>query len=70
MEEKFKKYCNESITVRFYPERCTGSAVCTSSLPEVFNTSCRPWVNVDGAKVEEIKRIIDCCPSGALQYEK
>lgn len=70
MEENFKRYLGEGITVRFYPERCTGSGVCTSGLPEVFDTSCRPWVNADGANIEDIKRIIDCCPSGALQYEK
>lgn len=69
-DENYKRYCNDEIAVRFYPGRCTGSGVCTSSLSAVFDTKCRPWVNVKGATTEEIKRVIDCCPSGALQYEK
>ena len=69
-EERFKRYIGKDIVVRFYPDRCTGSGQCTTNLSKVFDTKCKPWVNVDGADAAEIKKIIDCCPSGALQYEK
>jgi CDGSH-type Zn-finger protein len=37
-------------------------------LPNVFNTKKRPWVDINGAAPEEIIKLIDTCPSGALRY--
>ncbi len=35
-----------------------------------FNPKQKPWINADAAKAEEIKEIINRCPSHALQYER
>lgn len=63
-----KKYCNDDIVVYWFPELCAHPGICLRLLPEVFNLSQRPWVNVDAAKPEEIVNAIDQCPSGALRY--
>jgi len=38
-------------------------------LPDVFNPRKRPWVNLQAASTDEIKKTIDTCPSGALAYK-
>lgn len=63
-----RAYDNDKITVTFDPTRCIHSGVCVKNLPEVFNLTKRPWINVDGADIDKIKAAIDTCPSGALQY--
>ncbi len=63
-----KKYYNDYITVYWFPELCAHPGICLRLLPEVFNLNQRPWVNVDAAKPQEIIKVIDQCPSGALRY--
>jgi uncharacterized Fe-S cluster protein YjdI len=63
------EYKNKDITVKWDAKRCIHSAVCISTLPEVFNLKEKPWVNVDGAVKERIMKTIDNCPSGALSYD-
>ncbi|SHJ31693.1 (4Fe-4S)-binding protein [Parasporobacterium paucivorans] len=68
-EQKVSKYSSDEITIGYYPDRCIHSGVCTRNLPSVFSMKTKPWVNPNGATVEEIKNLIDRCPSGALFYE-
>ena len=63
------KYSNNKITVHWDSEVCIHSTVCIKNLGKVFDINKKPWVNVDGAKQEEITKLIDTCPSGALSYE-
>jgi uncharacterized Fe-S cluster protein YjdI len=59
-------YSNDKITVSWDSEKCVHSGNCFSLLPEVFKPMRRPWVDIDAAEAEAIKRAIDKCPSGAL----
>jgi len=61
-------YENANLIVYWYPELCAHVAYCVRNLPNVFDTKKRPWVNINGAEPEEIIKIIDTCPSGALRY--
>jgi len=47
---------------------CSHSAICTDELKSVFRHHDRPWIDPDGAAVEEIIATIKKCPSGALGY--
>ncbi|WP_251137587.1 (4Fe-4S)-binding protein [Exiguobacterium sp. s168] len=38
--------------------------------PTVFDVKRRPWIEADGAPVEDVMRVVDGCPSGALSYER
>ena len=63
-----KSYENKKIRVFWDSEKCVHSANCLRGLPEVFNAQRRPWIDIDAAEAEDIKRCIDTCPSGALSY--
>jgi uncharacterized Fe-S cluster protein YjdI len=61
-----KHYTNGQITVVWQPGLCIHSEECASGLPQVFNPSQRPWVNVTAATTEQIVAQVGRCPSGAL----
>jgi uncharacterized Fe-S cluster protein YjdI/CDGSH-type Zn-finger protein len=65
-----KEYTNCDIIVCWEPEKCIHSRKCVLGLPEVFDRSKRPWINMKGGTSEEIMEVIDRCPSGALSYRK
>ena len=65
-----KSYDGEGITVRFEARRCIHAAKCVGHLPGVFNVDKRPWIDARGASVDEIVRVVEMCPSGALTYER
>ena len=64
-----RQYKNDDITVFWDSDKCIFAGICDGQLPQVFNPIKRPWVNLDGADAETIKRVIDQCPTGALSYE-
>ncbi|MDD3852472.1 MAG: (4Fe-4S)-binding protein [Syntrophomonadaceae bacterium] len=63
-----KEYRTDDIIVHWEAEICSHSAICLKNLPQVFNLDARPWINVNAASAEDIIRLIDLCPSGALRY--
>ena len=65
-----KEYTNQEIKVLWDPEKCIHARECVKGLPEVFCRDSTPWINMNGASSEEIMKIVDRCPSGALTYEK
>ena len=64
-----KEYSNKDIKVLWDPEKCIHAGECVRGLPKVFDRQSTPWINMQGAGSDEIKRVIDRCPSGALSYE-
>jgi len=60
----------EEITVTFDPSLCVHSARCLSGLPAVFDVGRRKWIDVTAAPADDIARVIDRCPSGALGYRR
>lgn len=71
-EERDRKivmnYKGEGITIHFNPYLCRHSARCVDNLPQVFDTSKKPWVTATAASKEDIIKVIKSCPSGALTY--
>lgn len=65
-----KEYTNDEIVVCWEPKKCIHSRNCVKGLPEVFDRAKRPWINMAGASSEEIMKVIDRCPSGALSYRR
>jgi uncharacterized Fe-S cluster protein YjdI len=65
-----KEYTNGELTVFWNPEKCIHARECVKGLPQVFSHERTPWVNMKGASSEEIMKVIDRCPSGALTYKK
>ncbi|MDD1762542.1 MAG: (4Fe-4S)-binding protein [Methanothrix sp.] len=65
-----KEYSNGEIVVCWQPEKCMHARECVNGLPKVFNNAQNPWINIEAATSEEIMKVIDRCPSGALTYRK
>lgn len=59
-------YVGENITIHDNRALCAHVEYCVQDLPNVFDHNKRPWVNPDGASVEEIIALCRKCPSGAL----
>lgn len=68
--ETIKKYKKDNLTVLWNQKKCIHAAVCVKSLPKVYNPKAKPWITPENASVEELKKQIDACPSGALSYRE
>lgn len=64
------EYSNGEIVVCWQPEKCIHARECVKGLPKVFNSSKNPWIDINSGTSEEIIKVIDRCPSGALSYRK
>ena len=64
------EFATDEIAVEWEPSLCIHSGNCVSSLPGVFDTRKRPWVNVGGASAAEVERAVAGCPSGALRSRR
>lgn len=63
-----RTYEREELRVLWDATLCTHVAACIRAQPKVFDSSRRPWVDVDAASAEEIADAIRQCPTGALRY--
>jgi uncharacterized Fe-S cluster protein YjdI len=63
-----KKYTNGTVTVVWKPGMCIHSRICYNGLPNVFDPTKRPWVNINGDNTDRIIEQVRLCPSGALSY--
>jgi CDGSH-type Zn-finger protein/uncharacterized Fe-S cluster protein YjdI len=65
-----KTFESDAIRVHFDARRCIHARKCVLGLPGVFRVNERPWIQSDGAPVDELAAVIRSCPSGALSYER
>lgn len=68
MNNGAKRYTSENIDVIFHSDRCIHAAKCVKGLPKVFDVKKKPWVNASEAEADQIAKVIEQCPSGALEY--
>jgi len=61
-----REYTNAGLAILWDSDLCTHCENCIESLPEVFDTTRRPWVDLTKAPVKEIIETVKNCPSGAL----
>ena len=65
-----KKYSNGEITVIWKPDVCMHSTKCWKASLKIFNPNRRPWIDMSAGMTDEIIKIVDNCPSGALSYKR
>ena len=65
-----QEYRNAKLAVSYDEKVCIHAGNCVKTLPQVFDVKRKPWIDVDGADSEAIKKTIAQCPSGALRYEE
>ena len=61
-------YANDAIEVHWEPRLCIHTGNCVRGLPDVFEPSRRPWIEVAAAEADAIARTIETCPTGALHF--
>ena len=61
-------HAGKAITIHDNRAICAHAGFCTDSLKAVFRMKQEPWIDPDGASVDEIVATIAKCPSGALSY--
>ena len=66
--DKRTDYVGKKITIHDNRGICAHAGYCTDNLASVFKMKTEPWIDPDGAAVEEIIETIKKCPSGALSY--
>jgi CDGSH-type Zn-finger protein len=66
--DRRESYAGKRITIHDNRGLCSHAGFCTDSLKSVFRMGSEPWIDPDGAAVEEIIATVRKCPSGALSY--
>lgn len=69
MTGRQKKYSSNDIKVIWKPDVCIHSTKCWKASLAIFNPQRRPWIDINGGTTDEIIKIVNNCPSGALSYE-
>lgn len=69
-----KTYTGPLVNVTFDGALCEHAAECVRGMPEVFDTSARPWINpgvaTTQAQADQVREVVGRCPSGALLIEE
>lgn len=63
-------YEGEALKVRYDAAKCIHVGECVRGNSAVFDPENRPWVQPDAASADEVAKIIERCPTGALTYER
>lgn len=63
-----RSYAGTGITIHDNRAICAHAGYCTDNLERVFRMDQEPWIDPDGASTDEIIKLIEKCPSGALSY--
>lgn len=66
--DKRQDYVGKGITIHDNRSICSHAGFCTDRLASVFRMKTEPWIDPDGARIEEIIEAVRRCPSGALSY--
>lgn len=66
--DRLDDYNGKAITIHDNRGVCSHAGYCTDNLPSVFIMGKEPWIDPNSASADEIARIINMCPSGALSY--
>jgi CDGSH-type Zn-finger protein/uncharacterized Fe-S cluster protein YjdI len=69
MAAKIREYAGDQIIVRYDVKRCIHAEECVHGLPAVFDPKSHPWIQPNGATVDEVAKVVMCCPTGALHFE-
>lgn len=69
MSSRNRKYTNDEIIIYWRADLCVHNTSCYRTLRAVFDPSKRPWVNAKGAPSDEIKAVIEKCPTDALTFK-
>lgn len=61
-----REYKTDGLLILWDSDLCAHCETCWRELPSVFDPKARPWVKIDGASPDEVRKQVAKCPSGAL----
>lgn len=61
-------YAGRQVTIHDNRGICAHAGRCTDGLPTVFRLGQEPWIDPNGAGLDEIPETVRTCPSGAISY--
>ncbi|MEO1021849.1 MAG: CDGSH iron-sulfur domain-containing protein [Bacteroidota bacterium] len=70
MASEVFNYNGEHIEVSWDKNRCIHAKECVNNLPGVFDIKKKPWIQPDQASPDEVAKIIQRCPTGALLFKR
>lgn len=65
-----RRYARDGAAVTYEVALCRHAAECVRGLPQVFDTTKRPWIQPQHASVDELERVVALCPTRALKLER
>lgn len=65
-----RTYETDAIAVHWDSTRCIHTARCIEALPEAFDVSHRPWIDVTAASADALAAAVRQCPTSALRYTR
>lgn len=68
LPDQRESYRGGKITIHDNRSICAHAGFCTDRLSTVFRMKQEPWIDPDGAVVDDIVAAVEACPSGALGY--
>ncbi|MEO4054457.1 (4Fe-4S)-binding protein [Solibacillus sp. CAU 1738] len=68
IEQGYRKYEGEGIDVYYALNLCKHAGKCVKGSAEAFDPKRKPWILPNAETSVEMARIIDTCPTKALQY--
>lgn len=64
-----KSYETENLMIYWKPDICEHAGKCVHGAPEVFEVGRKPWIMPENGREEDLIKVIDKCPFGALSYK-
>ena len=61
-------YQGRNINVHYNRLLCSHAGECGKHLKSVFDSGREPWIVPDNGNIDDIKAVVEACPSGALRY--
>ncbi len=59
-------YEGAEISITYNPRLCSHAAECARIAGHIFDSTAKPWVQLDNGTVDEVKAVVAACPSGAF----
>lgn len=71
MAKRIEEVRGSKVLVRFEARRCVHTRHCVLERPDVFVPNVEgEWIHPDAVAVEEVVKVAERCPSGAIRYER
>lgn len=65
-KDRLITYEGTDIAITYNPRLCSHAAECARISGHIFDSTKRPWVQIDNGSVADVRAVVAACPSGAF----